>query len=67
MCLFFVCDEEERVRGSQQAPGACPYCGGRVVVTDVETQWRFCFVPLYFKDKRRYTCAVCTRQLAPCG
>ncbi|MQL90979.1 hypothetical protein Taro_023584 [Colocasia esculenta] len=53
MCLVFVCDEEETVLGSQPAPGCCPYCGGMVVATDVESQWRFCFLPLCFRSKRR--------------
>ncbi|MQL74984.1 hypothetical protein Taro_007351 [Colocasia esculenta] len=35
--VSFVCDGEERVVGSQQAPGSYPYCGGKVMVTDVET------------------------------
>ncbi|MBA0622543.1 hypothetical protein Godav_008075 [Gossypium davidsonii] len=52
MCLVFVCDEDERVISRQPAPGACPYCGGMVQAMDVESQWRFCFLPLYFKTKR---------------
>ncbi|XP_078437829.1 uncharacterized protein LOC144708404 [Wolffia australiana] len=63
MCLVFVCDEEETVKGSQFVEGACPYCGGRVVATDVEKQWRFCFLPFFFKNKQRLTCAVCSRRL----
>ncbi|KAH1213109.1 hypothetical protein GmHk_14G041127 [Glycine max] len=63
MCLVFVCDEEERVLGRQTAPGACPYCGGMVQAIDVESQWRFCFLPLCFKTKRKYYCTMCTRRL----
>ncbi|XWS26102.1 hypothetical protein CRYUN_Cryun26dG0001900 [Craigia yunnanensis] len=53
MCLVFVCDEDERVIARQPASGACPYCGGMVQAMDVESQWRFCFLPLYFRTKRR--------------
>ncbi|KAL3844328.1 hypothetical protein ACJIZ3_001731 [Penstemon smallii] len=63
MCLVFVCDEDERVIGRQAAPGACPYCGGMVQAMDVQSQWRFCFVPLYFKNKRRLYCSICSRRL----
>ncbi|XP_020240308.1 uncharacterized protein LOC109819115 [Cajanus cajan] len=63
MCLVFVSDEEERVLGRQAAPGACPYCGGIVQAMDVEKQWRFCFLPLCFRTKRRYHCTMCTRTL----
>ncbi|RYR44407.1 hypothetical protein Ahy_A08g040738 isoform B [Arachis hypogaea] len=30
---------------------------------DVESQWRFCFVPFYLKTKTRYYCTLCTRRL----
>ncbi|CAN1140496.1 hypothetical protein LINPERPRIM_LOCUS24870 [Linum perenne] len=63
MCLVFVCDEEERVISRQQAPGACPYCGGIVQAMDIESQWRFCFLPLYFKTKRKHLCSMCARRL----
>ncbi|CAD5186230.1 uncharacterized protein LOC135625257 [Musa acuminata AAA Group] len=63
MCLVFVCDEEERVLGTHQAPGSCPFCGGVVMATDVESAWRFCFLPLYFHTKRRFYCTLCTRRL----
>ncbi|CDP07000.1 unnamed protein product [Coffea canephora] len=63
MCLVFVCDEDERVLARQIAPGACPYCGGMVQALDVEKEWRFCFVPLYFKAKRKYFCTICARRL----
>ncbi|RZS23192.1 hypothetical protein BHM03_00056080, partial [Ensete ventricosum] len=62
MCLVFVCDEEERVLGTHQAPGSCPFCGGAVMATDVESAWRFCFLPLYFRTKRRFYCTLCTRR-----
>ncbi|XP_057825318.1 uncharacterized protein LOC131037264 [Cryptomeria japonica] len=63
MCLVFVCDEDERTLNTQVAPGACPYCGGVITVTDVESQWRFCFVPFYFKTRRRHTCTRCGTRL----
>ncbi|KAM0943279.1 hypothetical protein DsansV1_C13g0120551 [Dioscorea sansibarensis] len=63
MCLVFVCDEEERVMAQQPAPGSCPYCGGTVMATDVESAWRLCFLPLCFRIKRRYHCALCSRRL----
>ncbi|KAF9679824.1 hypothetical protein SADUNF_Sadunf06G0055200 [Salix dunnii] len=28
MCFVFLCDEEERELGRQQASGSCPHCGG---------------------------------------
>ncbi|KAK9999181.1 hypothetical protein SO802_018784, partial [Lithocarpus litseifolius] len=49
---LFVCDEEERELGRQQAPGSCPYC--KVQAMDVERQWNFCFLPICFKIKRKY-------------
>ncbi|KAF8115819.1 hypothetical protein BRARA_J02290 [Brassica rapa] len=63
MCLVFVCDQDERVIGRYAAPGACPYCGGMVQTVDVESQWRFCFVPLYNKSKRRLICSTCGKRL----
>ncbi|XP_072977994.1 uncharacterized protein [Typha angustifolia] len=63
MCLVVLCDEEERVLGRQEAPGRCPYCGGTVVATDVESSCRLCFVPLCFKAKRRFHCTLCSRRL----
>ncbi|XP_058068114.1 uncharacterized protein LOC131217259 [Magnolia sinica] len=63
MCLVFVCDKEERVVGRQEASGSCPYCGGVVQAMDVESQRRFCFLPFYFKIKRKYSCTMCSRRL----
>ncbi|ERN07452.1 hypothetical protein AMTRI_Chr12g241830 [Amborella trichopoda] len=63
MCLVFVCDEEERVVGRYAAPGNCPYCGGAVQTIDVESSWRFCFLPLSFNMKRRFLCTICGRKL----
>ncbi|KAG2691732.1 hypothetical protein I3843_08G021300 [Carya illinoinensis] len=63
MCLVFVCDEDERVVSTQPAPGACPYCGGMIQTMDVHTQWRFCFLPLYSRTKRKYYCTICARRL----
>ncbi|XWS15393.1 hypothetical protein CRYUN_Cryun35bG0093200 [Craigia yunnanensis] len=63
MCLVFLCDEEERELGRQQAPGCCPHCGGKVEAVDVESRWRFCFLPICFKIKRKYSCTLCSRRL----
>lgn len=63
MCLVFVCDKDERVIGRYAAPRACPYCGGAVQVVDVNSQWRFCFVPLSNKSKRRHICSTCGKRL----
>ncbi|KAK1316269.1 hypothetical protein QJS10_CPA05g02403 [Acorus calamus] len=63
MCLVFLCDEEERVVDREKAPGNCPYCGGMVESMEVETQWRLCFLPLFFKHRRRFFCTFCSRQL----
>ncbi|KAK7831980.1 uncharacterized protein LOC136062741 [Quercus suber] len=63
MCFVFVCDQDERVLARQPAPGVCPYCGGMIQALDVETQWRFCFLPLYFRTKRKFSCTVCARHL----
>ncbi|KVH95154.1 hypothetical protein Ccrd_002760 [Cynara cardunculus var. scolymus] len=51
MCLVFVCDEDERIVGQKHAPGNCPYCGGLIQAMDIESQWRLCFLPLYYKTK----------------
>ncbi|CAN0899674.1 hypothetical protein LINGRAHAP2_LOCUS20412 [Linum grandiflorum] len=34
-----------------------------VQAMDIESQWRFCFVPLYFKTKRKHICSICARRL----
>ncbi|WCJ32319.1 hypothetical protein M5689_013752 [Euphorbia peplus] len=63
MCIVFVCDEDERVLGRQVAGGNCPYCGGMVEAMDVEKQWRFCFLPFFFRTKRKFFCSLCSRRL----
>ncbi|KAL3745679.1 hypothetical protein ACJRO7_014751 [Eucalyptus globulus] len=63
MLCFFVCDQQEKVVSRQAAPGACPHCGGTVQAMDVESQWRFCFLPLYFRTTRKFGCTICARQL----
>jgi hypothetical protein len=63
MCLVFVCDEDERVVSTQVASGACPYCEGMVQAVDVQSQWRLCFVPLYFRNKRKHYCTICAKRL----
>lgn len=63
MCFGYICNEEERELGRQRAPGSCPYCGGKVEAMDVEIQWRFCFLPMCFKIKRKYFCTSCARRL----
>ncbi|CAN6547512.1 unnamed protein product [Malus baccata var. baccata] len=63
MWLVYVCDEEEKELGRHQAPGACPYCGGKVQAVDVEAQRKLCFLPLCFKIKRKYFCTLCSRRL----
>uniref|UniRef100_A0A6N2KT90 Uncharacterized protein n=1 Tax=Salix viminalis TaxID=40686 RepID=A0A6N2KT90_SALVM len=40
MCFVFLCDEEERELGRQQASGSCPYCGGKVQAMDFESRRR---------------------------
>ncbi|XP_011648964.1 uncharacterized protein LOC105434563 [Cucumis sativus] len=55
--------KEEKELGRQQATGTCPSCGGKVQAVDVERRWRFCFVPLCFKIKRKYYCLICGRRL----
>ncbi|PIN10970.1 hypothetical protein CDL12_16433 [Handroanthus impetiginosus] len=62
MC-FLGCDEEETEVGRQPAPGLCPYCGGKVQAVDVGSQWRFCFLPICFRFKRKYFCTLCSRRL----
>ncbi|XP_058766722.1 uncharacterized protein LOC131640329 [Vicia villosa] len=63
MWFIYVCEEEEKELGRQQASGSCPYCGGKVEAMDVEMQWRFCFLPMCFKIKRNYFCTSCARRL----
>lgn len=63
MWFVYVCDEEEKELGRQQAPGSCPYCGAKVEAMDVEIQSRLCFLPLCFKIKRKYFCTHCARRL----
>ncbi|KAK2969932.1 hypothetical protein RJ640_000461 [Escallonia rubra] len=59
-----LCGEEERELGRQQAPGACPYCGGKVQAVDVEGRLRFCFLPICLVIKRKYLCTLCSRRMA---
>ncbi|KAJ0031584.1 uncharacterized protein LOC116125068 [Pistacia vera] len=63
MCFVFLCDVEEKELGRHQAPGSCPYCAGEVVAMDVESQCRFCFLPICYKIKRKYLCTLCARRL----
>ncbi|KAJ6913013.1 hypothetical protein NC651_015481 [Populus alba x Populus x berolinensis] len=49
MCFVFLCDEEEKELGRQQASGSCPYCGGKVQAVDFEGRWR----PLFFSMRKR--------------
>ncbi|CAK8531910.1 unnamed protein product [Lathyrus sativus] len=63
MWFVYVCEEEEKELGRQQASGSCPYCSGKVEAMDVEMQWRFCFLPMCFKSKRKYFCTSCARRL----
>ncbi|KAG5226162.1 Methionyl-trna synthetase [Salix suchowensis] len=63
MCFVFLCDEEERELGRKQASGSCPHCGGKVQAVDFESRWRFCFLPICYKNKRKYFCALCSRRL----
>ncbi|KAL9442315.1 hypothetical protein AB3S75_020754 [Citrus x aurantiifolia] len=63
MCLVYVCSEEESELGRQQAPGSCPYCGGKVLAIDFESQCRFCFLPICYKIKKKYFCSLCSRRL----
>ena len=63
MCLVVVCDEPERVVATYQAAGRCPYCGGGVVATDVESERRILCLPLCLKNKRKYSCTRCFRRL----
>ncbi|ESW10752.1 hypothetical protein PHAVU_009G234900 [Phaseolus vulgaris] len=63
MWHMLVLDEEEKELGRQEAPGSCPYCGGKVEAMDVEIQWKFCFLPMCFKIKRKFFCTSCARRL----
>ncbi|KAL5713646.1 hypothetical protein ACHQM5_015702 [Ranunculus cassubicifolius] len=60
---MFICDTEETVLGTQAATGSCPYCGGKVRAMDVESAWRFCFLPLCFSIRRKFYCTLCCRKL----
>ncbi|XP_062108017.1 uncharacterized protein LOC133818922 [Humulus lupulus] len=63
--MFFVCvsDVNERVLSSQTVPGNCPFCGGMIRALDVQSQWRLCFIPLFWKTKRKLLCTVCNQRL----
>ncbi|KAF7837969.1 uncharacterized protein G2W53_006451 [Senna tora] len=63
MWLVFICNEEEKEVGRQEAPGCCPYCGGKVQSSDVEIRWSLCFLPMCFNLKRKYFCTLCARRL----
>ncbi|XBH89991.1 hypothetical protein VPH35_081773 [Triticum aestivum] len=59
-----VKERQQRVVATYQAAGRCPYCGGGVVATDVESAPRLCYVPLCFRVRRRFHCSLCSRRLA---
>ncbi|XP_028100529.1 uncharacterized protein LOC114299901 [Camellia sinensis] len=61
-CKVFVCGEEREL-GRKQAPGLCPYCGGKVQAIDLESHWRFCFLPICFFIKRKFLCSLCDKHL----
>ncbi|XP_022854638.1 uncharacterized protein LOC111375944 [Olea europaea var. sylvestris] len=63
MSILMICNGEETEIGRQLAGGACPYCGGKVHSVDVRRQWKFCFMPICFKFKRKYFCTYCSRRL----
>ncbi|XP_014500683.1 uncharacterized protein LOC106761631 [Vigna radiata var. radiata] len=63
MWHMIVLDEEQKELGRRQAPGSCPYCDGKVEAMDVEIQWKFCFLPMCFKIKRKFFCTSCARRL----
>ncbi|KAJ0697848.1 hypothetical protein HanPI659440_Chr10g0391081 [Helianthus annuus] len=63
MRLAYVCDEEEKELSRQEAPGACPRCGGKVEAVDYSHKWRLCFVPVCDIVKRRYKCTLCSKRL----
>ncbi|XP_058081759.1 uncharacterized protein LOC131229755 [Magnolia sinica] len=63
MWLVYICNEEEKVLGTEKAPGSCPYRGGIVQAMDVESQQTFCFLPICFKTKRKYHCTLCSKRL----
>ncbi|KAI3524175.1 hypothetical protein L1887_02827 [Cichorium endivia] len=63
MRILYVCEEEEKELSRQEAPGACPKCGGKVEAVDCANKWRFCFVPVCNVTKRRYICTLCSKRL----
>ncbi|KAI6703753.1 hypothetical protein NL676_012889 [Syzygium grande] len=63
MRVVFICDEEEKELGRQQASGSCPHCGGKVEAVDVESHWRLCLLPVRFHVKRKSLCTLCGRRL----
>ncbi|KAI3524792.1 hypothetical protein L1887_03456 [Cichorium endivia] len=63
MRILYVCQEEEKELSRQEAPGACPKCGGKVEAVDCANKWRFCFVLVCNVTKRRYICTLCSKRL----
>ncbi|AES92233.1 hypothetical protein MtrunA17_Chr4g0071651 [Medicago truncatula] len=63
MRLSYVCERQQKELRRQQAPGSCPYCGGKVEAMDVEVQSKLCFLPMCFQIKRRYFCTHCSKRL----
>ncbi|KAL7224874.1 hypothetical protein ACSBR1_026198 [Camellia fascicularis] len=60
MCLY---GKKEIELGRQEAPGMCPFCGGKVEAVDYKGQWRFCFMLICFTIKRKYICTLCSKRL----
>ncbi|VFQ93527.1 unnamed protein product [Cuscuta campestris] len=63
ICLLLVCGRDERVAARWPAAGVCPICGGAVQAVVVESQWNFCFFPLYAKTKQKFYCTSCLSRL----
>nr|GMD74543.1 uncharacterized protein LOC103940260 [Ipomoea batatas] len=64
MCLRkLMCWKEDKEVGRQPAPGACPYCGGKVEAVDVEVGVFCCVLPLCFTFNRKFLCTLCSRRL----
>ncbi|KAL8223510.1 hypothetical protein R6Q59_013188 [Mikania micrantha] len=63
MRLFYICNVEVNEINRQEAPGACPHCGGKVEAVDCAHKRRFCFVRVCNITKRSYVCSLCSKRL----
>ncbi|GFP89163.1 hypothetical protein PHJA_001060000, partial [Phtheirospermum japonicum] len=55
-------EENGRLGGSRRRARA-PTVAAKCTAVDVSSRWRFCFLPICLRFKRKYFCTLCFRRL----